>query len=137
MRRSRLPTIAALALIALPSQAAFAHHSFAMFDMNKTVKLEGMVKEVQWTNPHIWVQLLVKDPDTGQDVEWSIQGNSPNMLVRAGWARKSLNAGDRAVVEIHPVRVGGVPHSGSLATVFVNGQRIFGGPRATQPEEAK
>ena len=49
--------------------------------------LEGTLKELQWTNPHIWVQVMAKDPASGKDVEWSIEGGSPNGLARKGWPR--------------------------------------------------
>jgi hypothetical protein len=130
--------LAAVTLLAcLPAQQAPAHHSYTMFDMEKNVTLDGTVKELQWTNPHIWLQLVVKDPATGQDVEWSIEGNSPNMLVRAGWNRHSLKAGDHATVVVHPVKTGGKGNSGSLASVTIDGKRILGGQAPAQAEEAK
>jgi Family of unknown function (DUF6152) len=101
---------------------AAAHHSFATFDQNNTVTLVGVVKEVQWTNPHIWVQVLVKSPDTGQDVEWSIEGGSPNGLNRAGWKRSSIKAGDAIEITIHPLKDG--THGGSMMRVKVNGQPL-------------
>ena len=129
--------IAAAVLPFLATLPALAHHSYTMFDMEKSVTLEGMVKEVQWTNPHIWVQLLVKDAATGKEVEWSIEGASPNMLARAGWTRHSLNAGDKAMVVLHPVKEGGKGYSGSLAAVTVNGKKILGGQNPAQAEESK
>jgi hypothetical protein len=101
---------------------ASAHHSFATFDQNHTVTLVGTVKEVQWTNPHIWVQVLVKSPTGGQDVEWSIEGGSPNGLNRAGWKRTSIKAGDTIEMTIHPLKDGS--HGGSMMRVKVNGQPI-------------
>ncbi|HUN73939.1 MAG TPA: DUF6152 family protein [Steroidobacteraceae bacterium] len=101
---------------------ASAHHSFATFDQNNTKTLVGVVKEVQWTNPHIWVQVLVKSPDTGAQVEWSIEGGSPNGLNRAGWKRSSIKAGDTVEIVIHPLKDGS--HGGSMMTVKVNGQPV-------------
>jgi hypothetical protein len=126
MHTAKLMTIAVLALLCLHVRATSAHHSFAMFDLTKNVTLEGTIKEVQWTNPHIWIQIVALDA-AGKEVEWSIEGNSPNMLVRAGWTRGQLKAGDKAVMVVHPVKSGGKGHSGSLASVTVNGQRLFGG----------
>ncbi len=57
-----------------------ARHSFAMSDNKKETTLNGKLKELQWTNPHIWVQVTVPDPATGKEVEWSIEGGSPNNL---------------------------------------------------------
>ena len=137
MRTPALPVAAAVVLALVPAGAALAHHSYTMFDMDKTVTLDGTVKEVQWTNPHIWVQLMVKDPATGKDVEWSIEGNSPNMLSRAGWTRHALNPGDKAVIVVHPVKSGGKGYSGSLAEVTLNGKRILGGPAPAAAGDSK
>ena len=100
---------------------ALAHHAFAMFDTNREVVLEGTVKEFQWTNPHTWVQLLVKDP-AGKEVEWSIEGSSPNNLARFGWTRNSLRSGDHVQAVIHPLKDGSI--GGSLVKITVNGQVV-------------
>ena len=104
---------------------AQAHHSFSMFDTNREVTLEGTVREFQWTNPHAWVQLMVKDPG-GKEVEWSIEGSSPNNLVRFGWKRTSLKAGDHVQAVIHPLKDGAI--GGSLVKITVNGQ-VIGSPK--------
>ncbi|HUO21804.1 MAG TPA: DUF6152 family protein [Caulobacteraceae bacterium] len=104
---------------------AMAHHSFAMFDNQKTVTLDGTVKEFQWTNPHSWVQLLVKDPATGKEVEWAIEGGSPNGLARQGWKRSSLKPGDNAEITIHPLKDG--TNGGSLIGASVGGVKIGSG----------
>ncbi len=101
---------------------ASGHHSFATFDQHVTKTLIGTVKEVQWTNPHIWVQVLVKSPDTGREVEWSIEGGSPNGLRRAGWTRSSIKQGDAIEIVIHPLKDGS--NGGSLMRVKVNGQLV-------------
>jgi hypothetical protein len=118
--------VMAATLLALFSGAAFAHHSFAMFDQDKEVKLVGTIKEVQWTNPHIWVQVMAKNPATGQMVEWSIEGGSPNGLSRQGWRRNSLKAGDSVEITIHPLKNG--ENGGSLMRVLVDGKPIGGRP---------
>ena len=74
------------ALLAIAAVAAHAHHSFAMFDNEKEQILEGTVKEFQWTNPHIWIQVNVKSAD-GKVVEYSVEGGSPNGLRRQGWSK--------------------------------------------------
>jgi hypothetical protein len=113
--------LGAAAAVALWAAPAFAHHSFAMFDNQKNLTLEGTIKEFQWTNPHSWVQLVVKDP-SGKEVEWSIEGASPNGLSRRGWKRTSLKMGDKATVVIHPLKDG--TNGGSLVSVSINGQSI-------------
>ena len=120
----RVATMVAGVLTTLGSTgAAFAHHSFAMFDETKETTLVGTIKEVQWTNPHIWVQVLAKN-DKGQDVEWSIEGGSPNGLTRQGWKRTSLKAGDKIEMVIHPLKNG--QNGGSLMRVSVDGKPVGG-----------
>ena len=111
---------AAAAVAALTSAAApaLAHHAFATFDAGKSVTLEGAVKEFQWTNPHVWIQLVVKDRD-GKDVEWSIEGASVAVLSRQGWTRRSIKPGDKAVVVVHPSKEGTA--DGQLVSATVNG----------------
>jgi hypothetical protein len=113
--------VAACAALALTGLGA-AHHSFATFDQTQEKTLVGTIKEVQWTNPHIWVQVLVKSPPNDQVVEWSIEGGSPNGLSRHGWRRNSLNAGDAVEIVIHPLKDGS--NGGSLIRVSVNGKQI-------------
>ena len=121
----KMLALAGFAAVALAAAPAFAHHSFAMFDNTKNVTLEGTIKEFQWTNPHSWVQIVVKDA-SGKDVEWSIEGGSPNGLARQGWKRTSLKPGDKAVLVMHPLKDGTA--GGSLVTVSVGGVQI-GNPR--------
>jgi hypothetical protein len=106
--------------------AASAHHSFAMFDQAQTKTLVGTVKQVQWTNPHIWVQVMVPDPKTGVAAEWSIEGGSPNGLSRQGWRRTSIKEGDAIEITIHPLKDG--TNGGSMMRALINGQAV-GGPR--------
>jgi hypothetical protein len=118
---------AALAVAALLGAAplavapAQAHHAFSMFDPTREIVLDGTVKDFQWTNPHAWVQLIVKD-SSGKEVEWSIEGASPNNLARFGWNRSSVKAGDRAQAVIHPLKDGSI--GGSLVKITVNGQVV-------------
>jgi hypothetical protein len=104
--------------------AASAHHSFAMFDQASTKTLVGTVKQVQWTNPHIWVQVLVPDPKTGASAEWSIEGGSPNGLTRQGWRRTSIKEGDAIEITIHPLKDG--TNGGSMMKAMINGQPVGG-----------
>jgi hypothetical protein len=90
------------ALAGIP--AASAHHSFAMFDRTKDVKLDGTVKEWQFTNPHSWLQLSVVE--NGNPVEYGIEGSSVNTLLRIGWGPKTFKPGDKISVIINPLRDG-------------------------------
>ena len=96
---------AMLGAVALLAGAAQAHHSFAMFDLQKEVRVSGTVKQFQWTNPHAYIQLVAKD-DAGRDVEWSMEMGAPMYLYARGWRPSTLKAGSRVNVTIHPLRSG-------------------------------
>jgi hypothetical protein len=123
MSSGKLVLMGLAAACAAVSTPVYAHHSFSMFDNQKSLTLEGTIKEFQWTNPHSWIQVLVKDK-AGKDVEWSIEGGSPNGLTRAGWKRTSIKPGDKASVVIHPLKDGS--NGGSLAEIAVNGVKLGG-----------
>ena len=101
----------AIAGALLAGGSAFAHHSFAMFDKDKEVTLVGEVKDFQWTNPHVWLQLVTQD-EAGQPVEWGIEMASVNILAREGWKKTSFKPGDKVTVVIHPLRDGS--HGGAM-----------------------
>jgi hypothetical protein len=92
----------AVAMSAIP---AFAHHSFAMFDAEKKVTLEGTVKEFQWTNPHSWILMTVASAQ-GQPEQWAIEMGGPSGLARQGWVPKTLTPGMKVKTVIHPLRDG-------------------------------
>jgi len=94
----------ALAVGAAP-EPSLAHHSFAMFDMTKEVKVSGTVKQFQWTNPHAYIQLTAKD-SSGKDVEWSMEMGAPMYLYARGWRPRSLRAGMQINVTLNPLRNG-------------------------------
>ena len=119
-------TIVVLGAVFLAVGPASAHHSFAMFERQKTITIEGTVKEFQWTNPHTWVQVMVKDPATGKEVEWSVEGSSPSLMTRAGYKRTVLKPGDTVMLEIYPLRAGGP--GGSLKSAKINGQLVNAPP---------
>ena len=99
-RQSLLATLA-LAAIALP---AAAHHSYAMFDMNKTVVLDASVTRFKWQNPHAFIEANVTA--RGGPERWAIEMTSPNNLAQEGWRRTSLKPGDRVRIWVHPLRSG-------------------------------
>jgi DNA/RNA endonuclease YhcR with UshA esterase domain len=87
---SALSVCLALSLAAAP---AFAHHSTAPYDMQNPVTVKGVVERLEWTNPHAYVYLSVKD-DKGNVQEWAIEINSPNYLKHNGWTSTTLKPGD-------------------------------------------
>jgi hypothetical protein len=84
---------------------ASAHHSTAMFDMNKEVTLRGTIKRFDWTNPHTWIVFVVPNASGSED-EYGIEGMSPNYLVRNGWSKHTLKPGDKVELTIHPLKDG-------------------------------
>ena len=117
---TQLGTTAALLLA---TTAASAHHSFAMFDLGKDVTVDAVIKEVQFTNPHVWLQILIKD-DKGAETEWSIESGAPGMMLRNGWKPSTLKSGDKVTLTLHPLRDG--KPGGSLVKVIVPDGRTLG-----------
>ena len=114
-KRYLLPAL--LTAVAL-TPLAFAHHSSAMFDKATVVEVKATVKEFQWTNPHVWIQILI-DED-GEQVEWSIEGGGPNTLFRRGWRPNSFQPGDVIQIKFNPMR------DGSAAGGFVGAKLVDG-----------
>jgi hypothetical protein len=92
----------------LTASSALAHHSHAMFDLDKQVTLTGTVKEFDWNNPHCWIQVLVPDPKdpNAPTVEWGVEMGAPIQLIRHGWKPSSLKPGDKITVVVNPLRDG-------------------------------
>jgi uncharacterized protein DUF6152 len=104
----KLPTLG-LALVVTASFAmpADAHHSFAMFDQQKVVVLNGTVKELEWTNPHSWLRVMVENETTHQPQQWSIELASTGQQARIGWSPTIVKPGDKVSLEINPLKDGG------------------------------
>ena len=98
---------------------ALAHHSNAMFDKAEVRQVTGTVKEFQWTNPHVWIQVYIENED-GEQEEWSIEGGGPNTLFRKGWRPNSFKPGDMVEFKFNPML------DGSNAALFV-GARFANG----------
>ena len=91
--------------MAVLTESALAHHSAAMFDMAKTVTLQGTVKEFQYTNPHSWLQVVVVGGD-GKTVEWCFETEGPSTLLRVGIKAKTFQPGDKVSIVANPMRDG-------------------------------
>jgi Family of unknown function (DUF6152) len=98
-------SIVLLALAAL-APLAQAHHSVSMYDMEHPTTLKGTVERLEWTNPHGYIYLQVKD-EKGQTTEWAIEINSPNFLRHNGWTSTIVKPGDVITV------TGGAAKSGA------------------------
>jgi hypothetical protein len=137
MREMRTGTwlIFAISGLALPAIPVWAHHAFAAeFDINKPVRLQGVVTRMEWINPHSWIHLDVKGPD-GTVTNWMIEGGSPNILLRRGFTKQSLEAGAEIIVEGYQAKTGDNRANGSNIT-FKDGKRLFiGGSSPDAPPE--
>jgi len=109
-----------LAPLVVAPRFALAHHSGLMFDPKQQITLLGTVREFQWTNPHCWIQLDVSGPKGLE--EWSIEMAAPAEVFRGGWRPKTLKAGDRIRVTMHPSR------DGARAGLFMSAAGPSGNP---------
>jgi hypothetical protein len=117
--------LVALILLACSApRATFAHHSFAMYDSTKLVKVDGTVTNFQWTNPHVLLFLTGTSAPGEAPTAWSIElPTSPGNLGRMGWTKHSLKAGDHVIVELNPLRDG--RHGGSFKKATLDDGKVL------------
>ena len=133
MRRTFGIVVAAAGLVAL-AVPALAHHGFdTEYDAKKKVKMEGVVKQVSWTNPHMRVYIDVTE--SGKVTTWNMELTSPNSVQRQGWGRNSLLPGDKVVFEGYGGKV--VESHGALARIAKSDKPdtplfLQGGPEAVR-----
>jgi hypothetical protein len=117
----------------LAGRPVVAHHAFAAeFDGEKTVTLTGAVTRVDWTNPHAWLHIDVKD-ETGKVANWGLELGSPNGLMRLGWTRRTLKIGDVVTVEGNRARNGSTNANAQVVILTSTGQKLFSG--SSQPPQ--
>jgi uncharacterized protein DUF6152 len=116
--------IAGISLLA-GAAPAFSHHSFAAeFDGAQRVTLTGVVTKVEWTNPHVWFWVNVKDEKTGQFTNWGLEMGSPNALQRDGWTPNTMKVG--MVVTVNASRAKDGSNKANTSAVIVDGKRLGG-----------
>jgi hypothetical protein len=116
----------------LPTASVWAHHAFAAeFDINKPVTLTGTVTQMEWINPHAWIHIDVKGPD-GKITSWMVEGGSPNILLRRGFTKHSLETGTEIVITGYQAKSGENRANGANIT-FRDGKRLFLG--GSNPDE--
>src|SRR5512143_775727 len=120
----RIGAMLSLIVAACFTAAASAHHSTAEFDYTKQITIKGTVKEVQWTNPHSYIQLIV-DGEGGEKIQWSVEIGSPSININMGWRKTSVKAGDVVTMNIAPAR-NGKPYGTLRVLTFADGQTLDG-----------
>ena len=125
--RSLVFTVAVLA----QASAAWAHHSYAAVDQTKFATLQGKVRSLEWTSPHVWVWIDVVDAQ-GQTVAWGFEALAPSELARFfNWTKRSLTPGETVTVDYAPLRSG--KPGGALRTLTFPDGRVLRTPRSTPP----
>lgn len=123
MRAYILGGLIATALLMTGGKAA-AHHSFAAeFDRDKPITVTGIVTKVEWTNPHVWVYLNVKDKSTGEVTNWGFEMGPPHGLQRRGWRRETLKLGAEVTVAGSMAKNGAKRMNASTVTLTSTGGR--------------
>ena len=131
----KMPAALVLAAALAMSVPLWAHHAFqAEFDDRKPVHLVGKVTKMEWINPHAWIHIDVTEPD-GKVTSWMVECGSPNIMLRRGFTKESLEFGSEIVVEGYRAKNGSNRANGSSVT-FKDGRRLFvGGSNPDIPAE--
>ena len=134
---TKLAGIIAGCTLLLAAAPAWAHHAFAAeFDAKKPVKLQGKVVKVEWINPHAWIHIDVADAN-GQVSNWMIECGSPNIMLRRGFTKNSLEKGIEITVHGYQAKNGTLRANGSSIT-FKDGKKLFvGGSNPDIPDNLK
>ena len=117
--------------VLLAARPGVAHHAFAAeFDSDKPVKLTGAVTRLDWTNPHAWIYVDIKD-ESGKVANWGFELASPNGLMRNGWTRFSLKPGDVVTIEGSRAKNGST-NANAQSVITSTGQKLFAGANPAQ-----
>ena len=132
MRATLTVAVAGLAGLLMTAAPLIAHHSFAAeYDANKPIKLTGTVTKIEWTNPHCYFYIDVKNEETGKVDNWALELGNPNALLRNGWTPKSVKIGDEVVVEGTRAKDGTFLGNARSMVLTSTGQRLFAGSSQT------
>ena len=123
-RNNRAIPLLLAAVLGSVAAPALAHHSFAMFDKGRTTTIEGVVRRLAWTNPHVLIDIDVTDKQGGT-ARYRIESASINILMRQGWKVGSIKVGDRVTIVFNPLK-SGLP-GGLLIEVTLPNGTVFKG----------
>lgn len=131
--RARFVTL----LLLLAPAAMLAHHAYtAEFDTTKPVKLTGVLTKLDWSNPHIWIYLDVRD-DQGKVTNWGFSASPPGMLTRRGITKNSLKTGEVLTISGHRAKDGSNNASGNIVKFADGRDALIGQDQALNPTENK
>jgi len=126
--RTTTAAVAALAALLTTAAPVLAHHSFAAeYDASKPLKLTGTVTKIEWTNPHCFFYIDVKNEESGKVENWAFELGNPNALLRNGWTPKSVKIGDTVSVEGTRAKDGTLLGNARAMILASTGQRLFAG----------
>ena len=132
MRTSLIVAVAGLAGLLVAVVPVTAHHSFAAeYDANKPIKLTGTVTKIEWTNPHCYFYVDVKNGETGKIDNWALELGNPNALLRNGWTPNSVKIGEEVTVEGTRAKDGTLLGNARSMVVASTGKRLFAGSSQT------
>ena len=124
MRNKRLNVFLMSVCLLAVSVPVSAHHGAAGYNMDKELVMKGTVTEWLWANPHCFLKYDTTD-DAGNVAHWAVEVSNPTDMVRRGWSRQSLKAGDEVSVTVRPAK-NGAPVGQLLKVVLPNGQTLIG-----------
>ena len=133
----RFPRLFGAAVVALAAAApaVSAHHSFAAeYDREKPLKVTGAVTRIEWSNPHVYFYIDVKDPATGRVANWAFEMAAPAVLQRTGWKRSSMKIGDLLTVDGWAAKDGAHHGNARAVTLAATGERLGAGSSAGDAE---
>ena len=135
--RTKVSVALAGACLMLAAAPVWAHHAFqAEYDDRKPVHLVGRVTEMEWINPHSWIHIDVAGPD-GKVTNWMVECGSPNIMLRRGFTKRSLEPGTELIVDGYQAKSGDTKANGGSVT-FKDGRRLFvGGSNPDDPGSQK
>ncbi|MFN7985193.1 MAG: DUF6152 family protein [Vicinamibacterales bacterium] len=139
MKKTVCVVFGGVVLAALAAVPLVAHHAFGgEFDPNRPILLRGAVTKVEWVNPHAWIHLAAKEVTVAgekkalsQPEEWSVEGGTPNTLLRRGITRDSLTPGTEIIVDGYQTRDHSLMRGNGRNITFADGRKLFMGSSGT------